>query len=326
MSKLIVNAPIQNREFNPDERLGKVVPLFVSAHLRGEEDYLSDPVDLWNNVIAAEQKGYDASSYSGHSRELLAQKYGSSVLTHLQKLDGESEVTTDDDPGFTSWATKIIQNALDAGDIQIRDESVFACNGCEATLALASGPQPERCHCCTDSTGVALANRPVMIAAITSSAVEAAAVATHQSVATGQTGRSFIVNKRRVSGIGLEWAGFPDDVVDPRIGVGLLGLYAAAMRDAGSVDLVSSRAAMTHNLQQLFAATNSQTSDLPRLGMLGIAKAPAGYLTQLTSEGVLSVEKLVQVLRDRIAPQLIKMQKDMSPQCAEQIIFSRRSK
>ncbi|HEX8182130.1 MAG TPA: hypothetical protein VF575_00845 [Candidatus Saccharimonadales bacterium] len=319
-----MNAPIQNREFNPDGQLGKVVPLFVAAHLRTQDAYMSTPVELWNNVIAQEQLGYDARKYEIRSTTMLDQKYGSSVLSLLHSQTGEAEIIADDDSDFTKWATTVVESGLDSGNIRIEEETVYVCQDCHATLALAHGPKPRNCACCYGSGGINELNTVAMTATITPEALVSTAHATKQSIQLDLSGRKFIINKRRVTGVGLEWAGFADDVLDPRIGVGLLGLYAAIRNNADAVDFVSSRSAISHNLPQFFAAIASQCDTLPALEMVGIAKAPANYLSMLVNNHTLSADQMVSGLKDRLAPQLLKMRKDMTPQCAEQLLFSRR--
>src|SRR3989337_1841636 len=101
MSNIIVNAPTQNKEFSPDRKIGKVIPMFVADWLRyNDESYSqSGAIDLWNNVLAAEQEDHTPESYDARSLLRIREKYKSSLLS-TARIDNNVNILTDSEPEF----------------------------------------------------------------------------------------------------------------------------------------------------------------------------------------------------------------------------------
>lgn len=327
MSNITVNAPVQNTNFCPDEQFGKVIPLFASQLLQGIDPsgHIDPHVELWNNVLASEQAGYDSLSYAQLTKDRLQEKYDSMLLQRLHGRDSRTAVLTDTDPDFLSWAAREITVAVDNDDMRIRKIGIYMCGLCEAALAVSEGPKPQNCSTCPEDTAIVDTEREILTAQFSQTSRQSVDKATGTVSNTDNSGKIFIVNKRRVNGISLEGLGFPLDAVDPRIGLGLLATYAAAQSGADTVRVVASRKTVRQNLEHYFAATLSQQPDLPQIQMVGIAKAPADYLRYIRDEGLVDTAQLAEHLKRRIVPRLISMRRDMTPQYAEQLIFSKRN-
>jgi hypothetical protein len=329
MSKLYVNAPVQNTEFDPEIKLGKIIPMFVAGALQTEHGPVEDRVELWNNVLGSEQAGYTPESYEQTARSRLAEKYESPVMSWLARTSGRAAVLTDSNPNFTSWAAAKVEQSLSDGDMRIESIAAFICSACDATIAAAEGPEPS-CITCPDAH-TAIEERSALVASITDKSVEAAlAMVDTQLDPTLPNQASHVprgtvtLNKRRLTGISLETAGFPEDVLDPRIGLGLLAIYAAEKSGRDSVAMVAARTNQFHNLPQFAAAIGSQLAVLPALRMVGIAKAPIGYLEYIVEEGVLGRDAMYEAVLRKLAPKLPAIRRDMSPRTAESLIFSKK--
>jgi len=323
MSKVIVNAPTQNKEFSPDDKLGKVIPLFVADWLRhSDADYIqAGAIDLWNNVLAAEQTGHTAESYDRMSRSRLARKYGSSLLSAV-RTELPAYVITDTDADFATWSQGIIEKSVERGTLRTESHDVYICDSCDATIAEAAGPCTNGCMSCA-SFNVHIEPRPVLVSTVDEVAerkVDAATGTTHTKAAPRQS----IVNRRRLNGIGLEAVGFEDDVVDPRVGLGMLAVYAASLANADQVDIIASRATVRQNMPYFYAAIGDLSEELPRLSVRGIAKAPVDHIAYLQDEGLMSPARYQTLVSSILPPALLEMKRDMTPQTLERLVFSRK--
>lgn len=323
MSKLVVNAPIQNKEFSPDRNVGKVVPLFVADWLRRTDDsYHDDVYDLWNNVLASEQTGHNADSYEAKTRSLLDQKYGSEALSSLRKSTPTEILLDTDSQGFAPWTHAVIEQALSDGDIRISPVEVVACSGCDGIRAVQAECD-KACGQCGE-TNTYRTIRRVMMTTIDHESLSLSSEAAGESVPAHGIEGDAVISKRRLGGIGLEKFGLKGLSLDPRIALGLLVTYAATKVDADEVVVVASRATASHNLAVLFSTIKSQQDELPRVSMKPIAKAPAHHIEYLRSEGIVSTSALRSILNEVIPPHLLQMKRDMTPQTFDRVAFSRK--
>jgi len=323
MRNIIVNAPTQNKEFSPDQKIGKVIPMFAADWLRhNDESYSqSGAIDLWNNVLASEQKDHTSASYEAQSLLRISQKYDSLLLS-ATRIDNTSTILTDSEPEFVSWAQDIITECVTDGSLRLENHDVYVCDACDATIAEATNPCTNGCASCK-TMQVHIENRQVLVSVINDQAeqrVDNATDTTHQVHEERRT----IVNRRRLNGIGLESIGFKDDVVDPRIGLGMLAIYAAEIRSADQVDVVASRATIRQNLPHFYAAIGDKADELPDLRVRGIAKAPVEHIAYMQEQELLNLGKFQILMRHILPPALLSMKNDMSPQTLERLVFSRK--
>ncbi len=325
MSEIFVNAPIQNKDFDPDISMGKITPLFVADYLR-KRNAVPVAVHLWNNVIAAQQIGYTKEEYDANTEKLLHTKYNSQALKYLGQRAPCTLIITDTEQSFCSWASKVISKGLEYGDIKIENINCYICSDCDATLSHVGGPQPQ-CIACPDANTV-LSKRDAMTISIDEKTLQAVARLggdTEPSILYGQIPQgSQTINKRRITGVPLEEFGFPDDVLDPRIGLGLTALYAAHLTGAESVGMVIARSSLRMNMPQFLSATLNQIDDFPVLRQYPIQRSPTGYLAYLLDEKIVGEDTLYPAMIERLSPLLLHAKKPVSPQAAEQVIFCRK--
>lgn len=326
MRKTIVNAPTQNKEFSPDHKLGKMVPFFVADWLRENEQDCEQqvPIDLWNNVLASEQKGHDQLTYARAMDDRIQRKYGSKLLTAARLDAPRPLVLTDTDEDFSSWAQNVIEGGVLNGALRHEDHDVHVCSNCDGIIAEASSPCTNGCVAC-GTTATHIENRPVLVSTIDEAAelkVDQATGTTHLKMADV---RRSIVNRPRLNGISLERFGFKNEVVDPRVGLGLLAVYATSFDDADQVDIVASRATTRQNLAYFYAAIGEQADEMPQLRIRGIAKAPVEHIAYMRSEGLVDDDKFKHLMRDVLPPELLAMKHDMSPQTLERLAYSRKN-
>lgn len=326
MSEIFVNAPIQNKDFDPDVNMGKITTLFVADYLREQNDSPAS-AHLWNNVIAAQQKGYTKEEYDAKTEAMLEAKYQSQALKYLCDRETNALIITDTDQSFCKWAGKIVSKSLENGDIKIKYTDCYVCSGCEATLNHAEGPETQ-CIACPDSRTLKT-KRDALTIVIDDNVLRAVAKQSGNKEASALVGQIpqglQTVNKRRISGIPLDEFGFPGDVLDPRIGLGLTALYAAYATASDSVGIVVARSSLHMNMPQFLAATLSQSNELPALRQYPIQRSPAGYLAYLLDEQIAERDFLYHAITDRLSPVLLRAKKPVSPQTAEQVIFSRKA-
>ena len=316
MSEIYLNAPIQNSPFDPDERVGKVVPILVADWLRHENDPSFPAVDLWNSAGAAYETP-DA------ARLGLEQKYASNILASL--TNKPRRVESDIDNGFGVWAGDIVTSLLEKGIVQADMKKVYICGACGNAIALFDCTQPAICGACSSST-IKVARKKVLTSSINEVALKRASLATNGSFdARSYPAHDTILNKQRMMGVELGQFGLESEVLDPKVAVGMLALYVAQRHESDKVGLVASRSSAAHNLPQLFGFLGDMADDLPQLSMKQIAKAPVGYVQYLLEEGIITDEIYNNALRTLLPPHLLRMKRDMTPNTAEQIIFAKKN-
>ncbi len=317
MSEIYLNAPIQNTPFNPDDRVGKVVPILVADWLRQENNSSLPVIDLWNSTGAS----YETKEAA---RLGLENKYASRVLSSLT-TDGPRLVESDIDDAFNQWTNTVVESLLSKGALEADLREVYACGSCGNAISLLDSAPPLGCGACL-AEDVVIVNKRVLVSHINEEALHKTSIATHGSFdARSYPTHGTILNKQRVMGVELDQFGFEGEVLDPKVTVGMLALYVAQRYDADRVGLVASRSSAAHNLPQLFGFLGPVADELPQISMKQIAKAPVGYIDYLLQEGIISEEAYHNALSTLLPPHLLRMKKDMTPQTAEHIIFARKN-
>lgn len=317
MSEIYLNAPIQNSDFDPDERVGKVVPILVADWLRKEADSSLPTVDLWNSACA----GYENEDAA---RRGLEKKYSSVILSSLDSSQCRV-VKTDTDEDFGAWTNTVIDRLIDTGAVEHTEQKVFACAACGNAISLLDSAKPMICVACM-SSDIRVADKKVLLSHIDAPALQRTSEATNATFdAKSYPPHATILNKRRAMGVELSAFGFEGEVLDPKVSVGMLALYVAQKYDANQVSLVAARANASHNLPQLYGFLGSMADEFPQLSMKQIAKAPVGYIRYLYDEGVINEENYRQTVTKVLPPHLLHMKRDMTPETAERIIFGKHN-
>lgn len=326
MSNIIVNAPIQNRDFHPDHSVGKLIPIFVADWLRQKQavPYEYPVVDLWNNVLASEGSGISPDAYVDLASQRLEEKYTSELLSVVRRSHDRLQVQTDTDSDFTEWSKGMVIQSLENGTIQEMDKIVIVCNSCDATIADAGSPCDKGCVGC-GVNDTRTETRSVLITTVdrdTEIQVDQATGTTHVEAEP----RTTLLNRKRQAGISLEHVGFAGEMLDPRVGLGLLAVHTALTQNAEAVNIIASRQTLRQNLSYYYASMGQTALELPAIHMIGIAKAPVLHIAHLRDEGVLGSDGYEELLTETLPPHLLTMRRDMSPQTLERIIYSRKSK
>lgn len=332
MSKIIVNAPVQNKEGSFDYSLGKVVPFYVAEYIRTHDKSFvtqQNPIHLWNDNTVAEQYGHRAESFRAQQAARLLEKYQSSSM-HLFK-ETFTATYSDIDPDFVEWAQQEVVKMHENGTIAKKVVEAQVCNNCEGIIAHASSPELDCCSFCSSRniakrqvTALTTTFRSSMLPVAQQMGVNREDKQALYNNLINAVDTEFIVNKRRIAGIGLKGLDLPYDVLDPRIGVGLLSIYAALLESGNHVEVVVGRKNIAHNIPQFLGATAAQLADYPTIALRGIVRAPVNYLKALVEDGEIEEMELYSILLNKIVKQLDRLRKDMSPTSAEQLIYSKK--
>lgn len=314
-----VNAPIQNKCFDPSVNYGGVIPILVSRHLNIASR--APRIDLWNNVLAAEEHGYTKMDYTARQNALLAKKYKSGPLSILEK---PSEILTDTSKKFTEWGVALTGRLVDLGVLKIENIDVLACDTCDISISTADAPNDNCCRSC-GSNGTHVEQRKSMISTFSENVKS-----TTEDICGHPTGlpegACFLVNKRRLLGIPLDDFGLPGDVVDPKVGLGLLSIFAASNMDMPGVDVVMGRSSSSSNIPQLTSYLGDLYHELPKIKTTPIARVPTGYLAHLVKQEEVSIGDVFFFVTETAPPHLVSMKKNnMSPETAERIMFGRKT-
>ncbi len=318
MSELFVNAPTQNRDFIPKPLEGRTFPIIVAQWLARTESESS--ADLWNNVIASEERDTSAADYRLMMDRRLEEKYRApSILA-----DSECPtVITDTDPKFCSWTQDLVGQLLERGGIRLEDKDVHVCVGCDTTIAFAEASLENACARC-GSNDFCVKQQPALVASMTHQS-EKRACEISGTPPRSICGPEVLVNKQRHLGISLEGIGLPGQVIDPKIGIGLLALYAATSISADTVTVVAGASSAHKNIPQITAFLGRNIDDLPRLQVKPLPRIPIKYMQHLVDTGVLNEQQIADVYMSTLPEVAIGMKRDISPQTLDRIIFSRKS-
>lgn len=321
MPELFVNAPIQNKSFNPDTEVGRILTIYTARALNGPG---VSAAHLWNNVLASEQGTLTRDEYLNRSQERLEAKYKSMLLG---RLACESDTLTDTNEGFVAWAQNLTADAIERGSVKELAEDAHVCNGCGATISLASAPAQNICSVCGTS-GVHIEQRTMLLSRFDDDArihmLDSPAISASEAIRL--TDRTFIISKPRIAGIDLDAFGQEGQVIDPKIAIGLLAIYAAELNGYDSVRVVAGRSSAFNNAAHLFSYLGDTTDAHPRFDISPIARAPIEHLHYLQSQAIVTPEKYQQIIEKVLPESLPYMSADMTPETLERLVFSHQYK
>lgn len=324
MKYLYLNVPIQNGDFLPDNRPGSILAILTAAALLGREDRSDERVDLWNNVLAREEHGHTKETYLAQQSDRLETKYKSDIL---REVPPPIDTLKDNDEEFAGWLQSIVARSLTRGTVYLAKRDVHICDNCDAGLALAEAPLTKGCQTCV-SFGTHIGGRDTLLTKVDSHAMQYFAELTRGNGANVRPelgyGQEIMMNKRRLIGVSLEQFGFDADVLDPKIGLLPLALFALEKRGYSQGHLLVGRSSMTKNLIFPMALLGKDYLKYPRLQMVPIARAPVNYIRYLFDEGIVSRQQYAKIFTTTLPDVLIKMRHPLSPETLERVIFSRR--
>ncbi len=232
-------------------------------------------------------------------------------------------ILTDTDPDFCKWAQNTVNELLDKNVLQLEDKNVIKCDTCSIGVALADAPVDNVCARCGQNR-FSITEEKSLIATFTEDSEKRAADITHTQP-RDMAGIQFLVNKRRFMGVGLEQIGLPGHVIDPKIGIGLLALYAAQSFNNTSVTVVAGLSSAHKNIPQLTAFLGSTSEELPKLAVRPIPRVPVAYLRHLIEMGTVTQDRVSELYVSQLPALALGMRRNITPETVDRVLFSKRT-
>jgi hypothetical protein len=262
---LFTNAAVQNRSFDIDQNPGKVSGI-IAAQLLNRLFDNPDVVHCWNNV------GLFDEAETTTSDERLEHKYDSQVLKqHLTYWGtaGKLVVQTDDEEWFSTWAVGLVESCLERGDIYIQNTTFSRCAQCDLVIA-ESAAHIDQCGRCKGQNLDVVKEDGLFVDVPDDRQSLLLPENLYNSINIYQERDSFkqlpprlLLSRDRSRGVNLERIGLTDKVLDPRLGIGLLAVYAASIRGYEKGCLVQSLSTLVRTAPYL----NSVIVDADRQGI-----------------------------------------------------------
>lgn len=278
---LFTNAAVQNRAFELDERPGKIAGI-MAAQLLNRIVGNSDVVHCWNNV------GMFDHDEAQEPNERLEDKYRSATMQRHRAYWGVGdnlEILTDDGQEFGDWATNVLAACLDGGDVYTETTDFHCCTDCDLVIAETAVDIDACGRCGNESldlkTEKALfVDTPVDRQALLPVTSMYNAINVRQEQASMlQVPPRLLLSRTRSRGIGLDNLGLEGKVMDPRLGIGLLALYAADARGYQRGCLVQSTSTLVRTAPYVNAViTDPDRLQVPRLFFAGHTKVDQSLL------------------------------------------------
>lgn len=301
MSKeiLFTNAAVQNGEFTLDEKPFKATGI-VSARVLNHLVGVRDSVHVWNDVGLFIDTDVSA-------RDRLAMKYESDFMkTHLGRWSAEGvteEVISDTDVHFSMWAQDFIETALEKGAISILNEEFTACATCELTIA-ESAVSIAVCSRCGNSEGLMRKEEHALFVDLPEDRTTLFRANQQfnksnikQELSTlSQLHPRLLLSRDRAQGVGLESIGLSGKVLDPRLGIGLLGVYLAARLGYESAGIVQSYSTLVRTVPYINSVIpDVDTFDVPEVKFAFHSKIdPSLFFSEGVSPELLALHALRQ--------------------------------
>ncbi len=252
---LFANAAIQNRGYDLEEKPGKIAGLLAADLLN---TLAGSPVlvHTWNNV------GIFDETEPCTAEERLAAKYSSPTMrSHLEYMQAGAnlQVITDDNEAFGRWALRLVDRLLDAGIVYIEDTDFHACADCGLVIAETAVAVNECGKC--GSHEITETHEPGMFVDVAEDRQQLlppdrvfnSMNLRNERDSMKQIPPRLLLSRPRSRGVGLDVFGLPERVLDPRLGIGLLALYAADMQGYQNGCLVQSASTLIRTVPYLNA-------------------------------------------------------------------------
>lgn len=264
---IFANAAIQNRSFDVDQNPGKIAGIMVANVLNKLHDN-PETIHTWNNVGTFAQTELEPPS-----KRLLA-KYSSEPMQehfdYWQLDDAGVDILTDVDDEFTSWARTVLEALIEKGQLVITRADFHACTACSTVIAEKSAPVNDckGCGNCNLTTKNELALF-VTLPEEKRSLLEKKNIFNAMNLrreqdALRQIPDRLLLSRDRAAGVDLSSFGLEGKVLDPRMGIGLLALYAAVKYDYGAVGIVQTTKTLIRTVPYIGGA-RVDLLDLPSL-------------------------------------------------------------
>lgn len=264
---LFVNGAIQNRGFNVDDQPGKLVGIQLAQSLNALHGN-NDVAHLWNNVGTF----HDTELQTPQQR--LLEKYQSKAMAeHLDFWGLKSEdvdVLADNDPAFANWTVGVFEKLLAKGTVRIEDAEFSACSSCNYVIgeAAAGITACSSCQgseiCQTRQSGLFIdlpSNRADLLSG---DMIFNSMNLRDEQDSLVQLPQRLLLSRDRTVGIPLDDIGLAGKKLEPKMGLGLLALYAAETHDYERVGMVQTTSTLIRTAP-FVGSLVLQAPDLPRL-------------------------------------------------------------
>ncbi|MCX6727223.1 MAG: hypothetical protein NTX11_00195 [Candidatus Saccharibacteria bacterium] len=262
---VFVNAAIQNRDFSIDEKPEKVVGILAAQalnHLQGNDV----DVHCWNNVGLFDSQQSESADYR------LAIKYNSDFAKHIVGPGNkETVVLSDDQNVFTEWAIPTINSMISSGSVYIEEADFHHCFSCDTTIAELA-VDIDDCKSCNSSSQIKTTTELGMFTntpddrglLLPENLVINQINIRQERSSLMQIPPRLLLSRTRSIGVPLESFGLENHKLDPRLGIGLLAIFAASNLGYGSVGIVQSISTLNRVAPYLRSALpNPRLVDLP---------------------------------------------------------------
>ncbi len=262
---LFTNAAIQNRDFSFDEKPEKAVGILAAHalnHLHGNEV----DVHCWNNV------GLFDSEQSASVEERLKKKYTSDFAKYIIGGDlPETVILTDDQDEFTEWAIPTIDSMLSNGSVYIEEAEFHHCTGCDITIA-EKAVDIDECKTCKSSGHLEIITELGMFTdtpedrrlLLPQDLIFNQINLRQEQNSLMQISPRLLLSRTRGIGVPLDAFGLRDQKLDPRLGIGMLSIFAASNLSFQATCIVQSISTLNRIVPYLRSAIpNPEKIDLP---------------------------------------------------------------
>lgn len=252
---LFSNGAIQNREFSLDEKPYKALGIAAARVLNefAGNDAAFD-IHCWNNV------GTFDNQMSVSSDERLLSKYNSVFMQkHLRRWSLEKpNILCDDDVDFSKWALDVLGKSLENNTIYIEEAGFIYCKSCSVSIA-EQCVNIENCPQCGSSTDLVIRHEEALFANRKADHTKILSYdqifnkinLKHEINSLKQIPERLLLSRDRSRGVDLESIGLEHKRMDPRLGIGMLAVYAASVQGFKRAGLVQSISTLVRTVPYL---------------------------------------------------------------------------
>lgn len=258
---LFTNAAIENRKFTFDNKPQRAFSFLVAEALNRIYSPSAPRTHLWNEV----------GDFADRSNEPIDNKYAGDFANKYLTAHGDPELISDNDKVFSGWAQGALEKMLEAGSVYEAEADFWACDDCDLAIAesVVNIAKCPRCHsdesliirrelamfCDTPDDKRILLCRDRIFNQININ---------HEIGRLEQLPPRLLLSRDRNSGISLDGFGLKDKVLDPRLGIGMLAIYAAQRADFEQVGIVQNINTVNRTAPYLGSALpNTKKIDAP---------------------------------------------------------------
>jgi len=261
---LFVNVGIQNGEYSLDEKPYKMTGILAAQvlnHLQGNPEV----VHTWNTVGNFNDQALTS------PEERLEQKYSSVFMReHLTRWDTSNtpDILRDDDPAFAHFSLECLELALSKNNrLYITDEEFTRCQECQQTIA-EKNVTVDSCPGCHSTSTLTTTVEAALFVDLPEDRLSLLPYERqynkvnlkHELSTLRNVPHRLLLSRDRSSGAALDILGLPGKKLDPRLGIGLLAIYAASLYGYQEAGLTQSTSTLIRTVPYLSSVVNDADS------------------------------------------------------------------